>query len=36
MNKSMTTLRYQVDITDTFETPEGYSYEGLPQDAREC
>lgn len=26
--KSMTTLRYQVDITDTFETPEGYSYEG--------
>ena len=26
--KSITTLRYQVEITDTFETPEGYSHEG--------
>ena len=25
---TLTTLRYQVEITDTFETPEGYSHEG--------
>ena len=26
--KSITILRYQVDITDTFETPEGYTFDG--------
>ena len=26
--KSMTTLRYQVDISDTFETPADYSFDG--------
>lgn len=25
---TITVLRYQVEITDTFETPEGYSHEG--------
>ena len=29
--KSITTLRYQVEITDTFETPEGYSHEGAKE-----
>ena len=26
--KSITTLRYQVDITDTFETPADYTFDG--------
>ena len=26
--KSITALRYQVEITDTFETPEGYTFDG--------
>ena len=25
---TITALRYQVEITDTFETPEGYTHEG--------
>ena len=29
--KSITTLRYQVEITDTFEAPEGYSHEGAKE-----
>ena len=29
--KSITNLRYQVEITDTFETPEGYSHEGAKE-----
>ena len=29
--KSITALRYQVEITDTFETPEGYSHEGAKE-----
>ena len=28
---TLTTLRYQVEITDTFETPEGYSHEGAKE-----
>ena len=28
---TITTLRYQVEITDTFETPEGYSHEGAKE-----
>ena len=28
---TITTLRYQVEITDTFEAPEGYSHEGAKE-----
>ena len=28
---TITALRYQVEITDTFEAPEGYSHEGAEE-----